>query len=44
MEKSTNRKLNELLVNLFHNVMDIEAESVITEERISNQQFHRSHQ
>ena len=32
MEKSTNRILNELLVNLFNNVMDTEAEAVITEE------------
>ncbi len=42
MEKSTNRKLNELLVNLFHNVMDIEAEAVITEEfkDITNNDMH----
>ena len=32
MEKSNNRVLNELLVNLFHNVMDAEAKAVITEE------------
>lgn len=25
MEKSNNRVLNELLVNLFHNVMDVES-------------------
>ena len=30
MEKSNNRVLNELLVNLFHNVMDAEAKEVIT--------------
>ena len=30
MEKSNNRVLNELLVNLFHNVMDAEAKAVIT--------------
>ncbi|MBQ3164343.1 MAG: MarR family transcriptional regulator [Lachnospiraceae bacterium] len=42
MEKSTNRTLNELLVNLFHNVMDIEAEAVITEEfkDITNNDMH----
>ena len=32
MEKSNNRVLNELLVNLFHNVMDAEAKAVITDE------------
>ena len=42
MEKSTSHTLNELLVNLFHNVMDIEAEAVITEEfkDISNNDMH----
>lgn len=42
MEKSTNRTLNELLVNLFHNVMDIEADAVITEEfkDITNNDMH----
>lgn len=42
MEKSTNRTLNELLVNLFYNVMDIEAEAVITEEfkDITNNDMH----
>lgn len=42
MEKTTNRTLNELLVNLFHNVMDIEAEAVITEEfrDITNNDMH----
>ena len=32
MGKSNNRMLNELLVNLFHNVMDAEAKAVITDE------------
>lgn len=32
MEKSTNRILNELLVNLFNNVMEKESKAVITEE------------
>lgn len=42
MEKTTSRTLDELLVNLFHNVMDIEAEAVITEEfkDISNNDMH----
>ena len=42
MEKSTSRTLDELLVNLFNNVMDIEAEAVITEEfkDISNNDMH----
>lgn len=42
MEKSTNRTLNELLVNLFYNVMDIEEEAVITEEfkDITNNDMH----
>ena len=30
MGKSNNRMLNELLVNLFHNVMDAEAKAVIS--------------
>ena len=32
MEKRTNRLLNELLVNLFNNILDTEAKAVITEE------------
>lgn len=42
MEKSTNRTLDELLVHLFNNVMDIEAEAVITEEfkDITNNDMH----
>ena len=42
MEKTTSRTLDELLVNLFHNVMDIEADAVITEEfkDISNNDMH----
>lgn len=42
MDKSTSRTLNELLVNLFHNVMDIEADAVITEEfkDITNNDMH----
>ena len=32
MEKSNNRVLNELLVNLFHNLMDAEAKAGITED------------
>ena len=42
MAKSTKRVLNELLVNLFGNVMDTEAEAVITEEfrDISNNDMH----
>ena len=42
MAKSTNRTLNELLVNLFHTVMDSEATAVITEEfkDISNNDMH----
>ena len=32
MERGTNRVLNELLVNLFNNVMETEAKAVITEE------------
>lgn len=40
--KSNNRVLNELLVNLFHNVMDAEAKAVITEEfkDITNNDIH----
>jgi len=42
MEKRTNRVLNELLVNLFNNVMDTEAKAVITEEfkDITNNDMH----
>lgn len=42
MEKSASRTLNEILVNLFHHVMDIEAKAVITEEfkDISNNDMH----
>lgn len=42
MEKKTNRMLNELLVNLFNNVMEAEAKAVITEEfkDISNNDMH----
>ena len=42
MEKSNNRVLNELLVNLFHNVMDAEAKAVITDEfkDITNNDIH----
>ena len=42
MEKSTKRTLNELLVNMFHNIMDMEAEAVITEEfkDITNNDMH----
>lgn len=42
MAKSTNRTLNELLVNLFNTVMDSEAKAVITEEfkDISNNDMH----
>lgn len=42
MEKRTNRLLNELLVNLFNNVLDTEAKAVITEEfkDISNNDMH----
>lgn len=42
MEKNTNRTLNELLVNLFNNVMDTEAKAVITEEfkDITNNDMH----
>ena len=42
MGKSNNRMLNELLVNLFHNVMDAEAKAVITEEfkDITNNDIH----
>lgn len=42
MEKNTNRTLNELLVNLFNNVMDTEAKAIITEEfkDISNNDMH----
>lgn len=42
MEKNTKRILNELLVNLLDNVMDTEAEAVITEEfkDISNNDMH----
>lgn len=41
-KKSTNRTLNELLVHLLNNVMDIEAEAIVTEEYkdISNNDFH----
>lgn len=41
-KKSTNRTLNELLVNLFNNIMDVEAKAVITEEfkDISNNDMH----
>ena len=42
MDKSKNRVLNELLVNLFHNVMDAEARAVITEDfkDITNNDMH----
>ncbi len=42
MEKSTNRILNELLVNLFNNVMEKESKAVITEEfkDITNNDMH----
>ena len=42
MEKKTNRMLNELLVNLFNNVMEAEAKAAITEEfkDISNNDMH----
>ncbi len=42
MEKRTNNLLNELLVNLFNNVLDTEAEAVITEEfkDITNNDMH----
>lgn len=42
MEKRTNNLLNELLVNLFNNVLDTEAEAVITEEfkGITNNDMH----
>ena len=42
MEKRTNRLLNELLVNLFNNILDTEAKAVITEEfkDISNNDMH----
>ena len=42
MGKSNNRVLNELLVNLFHNVMYAEAKAVITEEfkDITNNDMH----
>ena len=42
LEKSNNRVLNELLVNLFHNVMDAEAKAVITDEfkDITNNDMH----
>ena len=42
MGKSNNRMLNELLVNLFHNVMDAEAKAVITDEfkDITNNDMH----
>lgn len=42
MNKNTNRTLNELLVNLFNNVMDTEAKAVITEEfkDITNNDMH----
>lgn len=42
MNKNTNRRLNELLVNLFNNVMDTEAKAIITEEfkDITNNDMH----
>lgn len=42
MEKSASRTLNEILVNLFNHVMDLEAKAVITEEfkDISNNDMH----
>lgn len=42
MEKNMNRLLNELLINLFTNVMDAEAKAVITEEfkDITNNDLH----
>ena len=42
MGQNKSRSLNELLVNLFHHVMDIEASAVITEEfkEISNNDLH----
>ena len=42
MDKSTNRKLNELLVQIFHQVMDAESKAVITEEfkDITNNDMH----
>ncbi len=42
MAKSTKRSLNELLVNLFNHVMDLEAKAIITEEfsDITNNDMH----
>ncbi len=42
MEQSTKRSINELLVNLFNHVMDMEAKAVITPEfsDISNNDMH----
>lgn len=42
MSKSVNRALNEVLVNLFNNIMTIEAKAIITEEfkDISNNDMH----
>ncbi len=42
MEQSTTRSLNELLINLFDHVMDMEAKAVITEayKDISNNDLH----
>lgn len=42
MARNTKRSLNELLVNLFHHVMDMEAKAVITEgyKDISNNDLH----
>ena len=42
MEKKYSRGLNEMLVNLFNHVMDVESEAVITEEfkDISNNDMH----
>ncbi len=42
MEKSADRALNELLVNLFDKIMDLEAKAIITEEYkdLSNNDMH----
>lgn len=42
MAENTKRSINELLVNLFHHVMDLEAKAVITEEYsdITNNDMH----
>lgn len=42
MEMNTNRTLNELLVKLFHNVMDMEEKAIITEnfKDITNNDMH----